>query len=98
MTSSLSTEIDWDGFTKSGMEESGCIGGCYDCSSWRVVGEKGATMHVIMYFCVGGGRSYWLLGMHTYLATNSRWAEYINKLRGHTDVRTYISLEIILFN
>ena len=44
MTSSLHTEIDWDGFTKSGMEKTGCNGGCFDGSSWRVVGEKGATM------------------------------------------------------
>ena len=35
-----------------------------------------------MYSCVGGGRSYWLLGTRTYLALGP----VINKLRGRTDV------------
>ena len=46
-------------------------------------------------FCVGGGRSYWLLGTRTYLATNRRLAEYIIELRGRTYVRT---MEIIVLD
>ena len=31
-----------------------------------VTAHDGLYSRVAMYFCVGGGRSYWLLGVHTY--------------------------------
>ena len=51
MTSSINTEIDWDGFMKSGMDETGCKGGCFECSSWGVVGDEGATMSLDTASC-----------------------------------------------
>ena len=37
--------------------------------AYRFCGRHG---RVAMFFCVGGGRFYWLLGTRTYLATNRR--------------------------
>ena len=38
------TKMVCDGLIlKLGMEESECKGGCLDCSSWIVEGERGAT-------------------------------------------------------
>ena len=37
-----------------------------------VTAHDGLYSRVAMYFCVGSGRSYWLLGKCTYLATNRR--------------------------
>ena len=46
--------------------------------------------------CVGGGRSYWLLGTRTYLVTNRRY-RYIHEFRGlYVGIRLNYNIIIII--
>ena len=57
------------------------------------VARSMVTEYTRCYVLLCGRWSFLLVARYAYLATNRRWAEYINKLRRRTDVR---KLEIIV--